>query len=125
LNLNLFIHPTTLTNQPTQKLQLTLPQNKLSKQFHIKYLHPLKDTIPLTLNPPIHTFNKQHPKFTHFPYLNPNNHSLTSLTLTPQLTSPYKQNPNNPTLKLYKHIPSHQLPQTLYPNLHHPNKFQD
>ncbi|NUX68215.1 fibronectin-binding protein, partial [Staphylococcus aureus] len=48
LNLNLFIDPTTVTKQGSQKVEVTLGQNKVSKEFDIKYLDGVKDRMGVT-----------------------------------------------------------------------------
>ena len=60
----------------------------------------------VTVNGRIDTLNKADGKFSHFAYVKPNNQSLSSVTVTGQVTSGYKQNANKPTVKVYKHIGS-------------------
>ncbi|HAR4953641.1 TPA: fibronectin-binding protein FnbB [Staphylococcus aureus] len=125
LNLNLFIDPTTVTKQGSQKVEVTLGQNKVSKEFDIKYLDGVKDRMGVTVNGRIDTLNKEEGKFSHFAYVKPNNQSLTSVTVTGQVTSGYKQNANNPTVKVYKHIGSDELAESVYARLDDANKFED
>ncbi|GBU68667.1 fibronectin-binding protein FnbB [Staphylococcus aureus] len=125
LNLNLFIDPTTVTKQGSQKVEVTLGQNKVSKEFDIKYLDGVKDRMGVTVNGRIDTLNKEEGKFSHFAYVKPNNQSLTSVTVTGQVTSGYKQNANNPTVKVYKHIGSDELAESVYAKLDDANKFED
>ncbi|HDA2390432.1 TPA: fibronectin-binding protein FnbB [Staphylococcus aureus] len=125
LTLNLFIDSTTVTKQGSQKVEVTLGQNKVSKEFDIKYLDGVKDRMGVTVNGRIDTLNKEDGKFSHFAYVKPNNQSLSSVTVTGQVTSGYKQNANNPTVKVYKHIGSDELAESVYGDLENTMKFQD
>ncbi|UVJ15643.1 fibronectin-binding protein FnbB [Staphylococcus aureus] len=125
LNLNLFIDPTTVTKKGSQKVEVTLGQNKVSKEFDIKYLDGVKDRMGVTVNGRIDTLNKEDGKFSHFAYVKPNNQSLTSVTVTGQVTSGYKQNANNPTVKVYKHIGSDELAGSVYAKLDDISKFEN
>ncbi|HEI6416779.1 TPA: fibronectin-binding protein FnbB [Staphylococcus aureus] len=125
LTLNLFIDPTTVTKKGSQKVEVTLGQNKVSKEFDIKYLDGVKDRMGVTVNGRIDTLNKGDGKFSHFAYVKPNNQSLTSVTVTGQVTSGYKQNANNPTVKVYKHIGSDALAESVYAKLDDTSKFED
>ncbi|HCU7777713.1 TPA: fibrinogen-binding adhesin SdrG C-terminal domain-containing protein, partial [Staphylococcus aureus] len=71
------------------------------------------------------TLNKEDGKFSHFAYIKPNNRSLSSVTVTGQVTSGHKQNANNPTVKVYKHIGSDELAESVYAKLDDANKFED
>ncbi|NGK84401.1 fibronectin-binding protein, partial [Staphylococcus aureus] len=73
----------------------------------------------------IDTLNKEGGKFSHFAYVKPNNQSLTSVTVTGQVTSGYKQSANNPTVKVYKHIGSDELAESVYAKLDDTSKFED
>ncbi|UVI95010.1 fibronectin-binding protein FnbB [Staphylococcus aureus] len=125
LTLNLFIDPTTVTKQGKEKVEVNLGGNKISKEFDIKYLDGVKDKKGVTVNGRIDTLNKGDGKFSHFAYVKPNNQSLTSVTVTGQVTSGYKQNAKNPTVKVYKHIGSDELAESVYGDLENKMKFQD
>ncbi len=125
LDLNLFIDPTTVTKRGNQNIEVTLGEKKISKQFDIKYLDGVKDRMGVTVNGRIDTLNKEGGKFSHFAYVKPNNQSLTSVTVTGQVTSGYKQNANNPTVKVYKHIGSDELAESVYAKLDDTSKFED
>ncbi|MCL9695185.1 fibronectin-binding protein FnbB [Staphylococcus aureus] len=125
LSLNLFIDPTTVTKQGKQTVEVKLGRNEISKEFDIKYLDGVKDRMGVTVNGRIHTLNKEEGKFSHFAYVKPNNQSLTSVTVTGQVTSGYKQNAKNPTVKVYKHIGSDELAESVYAELDDANKFED
>nr|WP_275114458.1 fibronectin-binding protein FnbB [Staphylococcus argenteus] len=125
LNLNLFIDPTTVTKQGKQKVKVTLGNKEVEKEFDIKYLDGVKDRMGVTVNGRIDILNKEEGKFSHFAYVKPNNQSLTSVTVTGQVTSGYKQNANNPTVKVYKHIGSDALAESVYAKLDDTNKFED
>ncbi|HCW7668948.1 TPA: fibronectin-binding protein FnbB [Staphylococcus aureus] len=125
LDLNLFIDPTTVTKRGNQNIEVTLGEKKISKQFDIKYLDGVKDRMGVTVNGRIDTLNKEGGKFSHFAYVKPNNQSLTSVTVTGQVTSGYKQNANKPTVKIYKHIGSDELAESVYAKLDDANKFED
>ncbi|MBR9350756.1 fibronectin-binding protein FnbB, partial [Staphylococcus aureus] len=73
----------------------------------------------------IDTLNKADGKFSHFAYVKPNNQSLSSVTVTGQVTSGYKQNVKNPTVKVYKHIGSDELAESIYAKLDDVSKFED
>ena len=79
----------------------------------------------VTVNGRIDTLNKADGKFSHFAYVKPNNQSLSSVTVTGQVTSGYKQNANKPTVKVYKHIGSDELAESVYAKLDDVNKFED
>ncbi|HCY7019993.1 fibronectin-binding protein FnbB [Staphylococcus aureus] len=125
LTLNLFIDPTTVTKQGMEKVEVSLGQNKVSKEFDIKYLDGVKDRMGVTVNGRIDTLNKADGKFSHFAYVKPNNQSLSSVTVTGQVTSGYKQNVKNPTVKVYKHIGSDELAESIYAKLDDVSKFED
>ncbi|HDJ3125043.1 TPA: fibronectin-binding protein FnbB [Staphylococcus aureus] len=125
LDLNLFIDPTTVTKQGKQKVEVTLGDKKIEKEFDIKYLDGVKDRMGVTVNGRIDTLNKEDGKFSHFAYVKPNNQSLSSVTVTGQVTSGYKQNANNPTVKVYKHIGSDGLAESVYAKLDDSSKFED
>ncbi|HFL7009920.1 TPA: fibronectin-binding protein FnbB [Staphylococcus aureus] len=125
LSLNLFIDPTTVTKQGKQKVEVTLGDKTIEKEFDIKYLDGVKDRMGVTVNGRIDTLNKEDGKFSHFAYIKPNNRSLSSVTLTGQVTSGHKQNANNPTVKVYKHIGSDELAESVYAKLDDANKFED
>ncbi|GBW86549.1 fibronectin-binding protein FnbB [Staphylococcus aureus] len=125
LNLNLFIDPTTVTKQGKQNVKVTLANKVIEQEFDIKYLDGVKDRMGVTVNGRIETLNKEGGKFSHFAYVKPNNQSLTSVTVTGQVTSGYKQNANKPTVKVYKHIGSDELAESVYAKLDDVNKFED
>ncbi|EOB7161474.1 fibronectin-binding protein FnbB [Staphylococcus aureus] len=125
LSLNLFIDPTTVTKQGKQKVEVTLGDKTIEKEFDIKYLDGVKDRMGVTVNGRIDTLNKEDGKFSHFAYIKPNNRSLSSVTVTGQVTSGHKQNANNPTIKVYKHIGSDELAESVYAKLDDANKFED
>ncbi|HEI9387875.1 TPA: fibronectin-binding protein FnbB [Staphylococcus aureus] len=125
LSLNLFIDPTTVTKQGKQKVEVTLGDKTIEKEFDIKYLDGVKDRMGVTVNGRIDTLNKEDGKFSHFAYIKPNNRSLSSVTVTGQVTSGHKQNANNPTVKVYKHIGSDELAESVYAKLDDANKFED
>ncbi|MDN8721304.1 fibrinogen-binding adhesin SdrG C-terminal domain-containing protein, partial [Staphylococcus aureus] len=89
------------------------------------YLDGVKNPMGVTVNGRIHTLNKEEGKFSHFAYVKPNNQSLSSVTVTGQVTSGYKQNAKNPTVKVYKHIGSDELAESVYAKLDDTNKFED
>ncbi|HDG4561162.1 TPA: fibronectin-binding protein FnbB [Staphylococcus aureus] len=125
LNLNLFIDPTTVTKQGKQNVKVTLANKVIEQEFDIKYLDGVKDRMGVTVNGRIDTLNKEGGKFSRFAYVKPNNQSLTSVTVTGQVTSGYKQNANKPTVKVYKHIGSDELAESVYAKLDDVNKFED
>ncbi|MEI5789777.1 fibronectin-binding protein FnbB [Staphylococcus aureus] len=125
LSLNLFIDPTTVTKQGKQKVEVTLGDKTIEKEFDIKYLDGVKDRMGVTVNGRIDTLNKEDGKFSHFAYIKPNNRSLSSVTVTGQVTSGHKQNANNPTVKVYKPIGSDELAESVYAKLDDANKFED
>ncbi|HCY9980019.1 TPA: fibronectin-binding protein FnbB [Staphylococcus aureus] len=125
LSLNLFIDPTTVTKQGKQKVEVTLGDKTIEKEFDIKYLDGVKDRMGVTVNGRIDTLNKEDGKFSHFAYIKPKNRSLSSVTVTGQVTSGHKQNANNPTVKVYKHIGSDELAESVYAKLDDANKFED
>ncbi|HCZ9942309.1 TPA: fibronectin-binding protein FnbB [Staphylococcus aureus] len=125
LNLNLFIDPTTVTKKGEQTVEVKLGENKISKKFDIKYLEGVKDRMGVTVNGRIDTLNKEDGKFSHFAYIKPNNRSLSSVTVTGQVTAGYKQNAKNPTVKVYKHIGSDELAESVYAKLDDASKFEN
>ncbi|CDR26092.1 fibronectin-binding protein FnbB [Staphylococcus schweitzeri] len=125
LSLNLFIDPTTVTKKGEQTVEVKLGENKISKKFDIKYLEGVKDRMGVTVNGRIDTLNKEGGKFSHFAYVKPNNQSLTSVTVTGQVTKGSKSGASNPTVKVYKHIGSDELAESVYAKLDDANKFED
>ncbi|HCY1173014.1 TPA: fibronectin-binding protein FnbB [Staphylococcus aureus] len=125
LNLNLFIDPTTVTKQGKQNVKVTLGNKEIEKEFNIKYLDGVKDRMGVTVNGRIDTLNKEKGKFIHFAYMKPNNQSLTSVTVTGQVTKGSKSGASNPTVKVYKHNGSDELAESVYAKLDDANKFED
>ncbi|HDD0311330.1 TPA: fibronectin-binding protein FnbB [Staphylococcus aureus] len=125
LNLNLFIDPTTVTKQGKQNVKVTLGNKEIEKEFNIKYLDGVKDRMGVTVNGRIDTLNKEKGKFSHFAYVKPNNQSLTSVTVTGQVTKGSKSGASNPTVKVYKHNGSDELAESVYAKLDDANKFED
>ncbi len=125
LNLNLFIDPTTVTKQGKQNVKVTLGNKKIEKEFDIKYLYGVKDRMGVTVNGRIHTLNKEEGRFSHFAYVKPNNQSLTSVTVSGQVTKGNKSGASNPSVKVYKHIGSDELAESVYAKLDDANKFED
>ncbi|MEK1523225.1 fibronectin-binding protein FnbB [Staphylococcus aureus] len=125
LDLNLFIDPTTVTKRGNQNIEVTLGEKKISKQFDIKYLDGVKDNWGVTVNGRIHTLNKQEGRFSHFAYVKPNNESLSSVTVSGQVTKGNKSGASNPTVKVYKHIGSDELAESVYGDILDETKFED
>ncbi|HII1147557.1 TPA: fibronectin-binding protein FnbB, partial [Staphylococcus aureus] len=125
LNLNLFIDPTTVTKQGKQNVKVTLGNKEIEKEFDIKYLYGVKDRMGVTVNGRIHTLNKEEGRFSHFAYVKPNNQSLTSVTVSGQVTKGNKSGASNPSVKVYKHIGSDELAESVYAKLDDANKFED
>ncbi|EMJ3656501.1 fibronectin-binding protein FnbB [Staphylococcus aureus] len=125
LNLNLFIDPTTVTKQEKQNVKVTLGNKEIEKEFDIKYLYGVKDRMGVTVNGRIHTLNKEEGRFSHFAYVKPNNQSLTSVTVSGQVTKGNKSGASNPSVKVYKHIGSDELAESVYAKLDDANKFED
>ncbi|MUH21336.1 fibronectin-binding protein FnbB [Staphylococcus aureus] len=125
LDLNLFIDPTTVTKRGNQNIEVTLGEKKISKQFDIKYLDGVKDNWGVTVNGRIHTLNKQEGRFSHFAYVKPNNQSLSSVTVSGQVTKGNKSGASNPTVKVYKHIGSDELAESVYGDILDETKFED
>ncbi|HDJ1993621.1 fibronectin-binding protein [Staphylococcus aureus] len=125
LDLNLFIDSTTVTKRGNQNIEVTLGEKKISKQFDIKYLDGVKDNWGVTVNGRIHTLNKQEGRFSHFAYVKPNNQSLSSVTVSGQVTKGNKSGASNPTVKVYKHIGSDELAESVYGDVLDETKFED
>ncbi|MBZ5393372.1 fibronectin-binding protein FnbB [Staphylococcus aureus] len=125
LNLNLFIDPTTVTKQGKQNVKVTLGNKEIEKEFDIKYLYGVKDRMGVTVNGRIHTLNKEEGRFSHFAYVKPNNQSLTSVTVSGQVTKGNKSGASNPSVKVYKHIGSDELAESVYAKFDDANKFED
>ncbi|UXU25879.1 fibronectin-binding protein FnbB [Staphylococcus aureus] len=125
LDLNLFIDPTTVTKRGNQNIEVTLGEKKTSKQFDIKYLDGVKDNWGVTVNGRIHTLNKEEGRFSHFAYVKPNNQSLTSVTVSGQVTKGNKSGVSNPSVKVYKHIGSDELAESVYGDVLDETKFED
>ncbi|WZC09278.1 fibrinogen-binding adhesin SdrG C-terminal domain-containing protein [Staphylococcus aureus] len=114
-----------ITVQAPKTVEVKLGENKISKKFDIKYLEGVKDRMGVTVNGRIDTLNKEDGKFSHFAYIKPNNRSLSSVTVTGQVTAGYKQNAKNPTVKVYKHIGSDELAESVYAKLDDASKFEN
>ncbi|QZA64820.1 fibronectin-binding protein FnbB [Staphylococcus aureus] len=125
LNLNLFIDPTTVTKKGKQKVEVSLGQNKISQEFDIQYLDGVKNPMGVTVNGRIHTLNKEEGKFSHFAYIKPNNQSLSSVTVTGQVTSGYRQDGCNPTVKVYKYTGKEGLAESVFADLSKNDQYED
>ncbi|UVJ00020.1 fibronectin-binding protein FnbB [Staphylococcus aureus] len=125
LSLNLFIDPTTVTQKGNQYVEAKLGGNTVSKTFNIQYLKGVKDKWGVTVNGRIHTLNKEEGRFSHFAYVKPNNQSLSSVTVTGQVTKGNKPGVNNPTVKVYKYIGSDELAESVYGDVLDGTKFED
>ncbi|HHW9636857.1 TPA: fibronectin-binding protein FnbB [Staphylococcus aureus] len=125
LSLNLFIDPTTVTKKGKQKVEVSLGQNKISQEFDIQYLDGVKNPMGVTVNGRIHTLNKEEGKFSHFAYVKPNNQSLSSVTVTGQVTSGYKQDGGNPTVKVYKYTGEEGLAESVFADLSKNDQYED
>ncbi|HDE2723773.1 TPA: fibrinogen-binding adhesin SdrG C-terminal domain-containing protein [Staphylococcus aureus] len=125
LSLNLFIDPTTVTQKGNQNVEVKLGETTVSKIFNIQYLGGVRDNWGVTANGRIDTLNKVDGKFSHFAYMKPNNQSLSSVTVTGQVTKGNKPGVNNPTVKVYKHIGSDDLAESVYAKLDDVSKFED
>ncbi|MDF3204341.1 fibronectin-binding protein FnbB [Staphylococcus aureus] len=125
LSLNLFIDPTTVTKKGKQKVEVSLGQNKISQEFDIQYLDGVKNPMGVTVNGRIHTLNKEEGKFSHFAYVKPNNQSLSSVTVTGQVTSGYKQDGGNPTVKVYKYTGKEGLAESVFADLSKNDQYED
>ncbi|SGS40804.1 fibronectin-binding protein FnbB [Staphylococcus aureus] len=125
LNLNLFIDPTTVTKKGKQKVEVSLGQNKISQEFDIQYLDGVKNPMGVTVNGRIHTLNKEEGKFSHFAYIKPNNQSLSSVTVTGQVTSGYRQDGGNPTVKVYKYTGKEGLAESVFADLSKNDQYED
>ncbi|WP_188349420.1 fibronectin-binding protein FnbB [Staphylococcus aureus] len=125
LSLNLFIDPTTVTKKGKQKFEVSLGQNKISQEFDIQYLDGVKNPMGVTVNGRIHTLNKEEGKFSHFAYVKPNNQSLSSVTVTGQVTSGYKQDGGNPTVRVYKYTGKEGLAESVFADLSKNDQYED
>ncbi|CUE00515.1 Fibronectin-binding protein B [Staphylococcus aureus] len=125
LSLNLFIDPTTVTQKGNQNVEVKLGETTVSKIFNIQYLGGVRDNWGVTANGRIDTLNKVDGKFSHFAYMKPNNQSLSSVTVTGQVTKGNKPGVNNSTVKVYKHIGSDDLAESVYAKLDDVSKFED
>ncbi|NDQ78897.1 LPXTG cell wall anchor domain-containing protein, partial [Staphylococcus aureus] len=125
LSLNLFIDPTTVTQKGNQNVEVKLGETTVSKIFNIQYLGGVRDNWGVTVNGRIHTLNKEDGKFSHFAYVKPNNQSLSSVTVSGQVTKGNKAGANNPTVKVYKHIGSEELAESVYGDVIDATKFED
>ncbi|UVJ25884.1 fibronectin-binding protein FnbB [Staphylococcus aureus] len=125
LSLNLFIDPTTVTKKGKQKVEVSLGQNKISQEFDIQYLDGVKNPMGVTVNGRIHTLNKEEGKFSHFAYVKPNNQSLSSVTVTGQVTSGYKQDGGNPTVRVYKYTGKEGLAESVFADLSKNDQYED
>ncbi|CDR67578.1 fibronectin-binding protein FnbB [Staphylococcus schweitzeri] len=125
LSLNLFIDPTTVTQKGNQNVEVKLGETTVSKIFNIQYLGGVRDNWGVTVNGRIHTLNKEDGKFSHFAYVKPNNQSLSSVTVSGQVTKGNKAGAKNPTVKVYKHIGSEELAESVYGDVVDETKFED
>lgn len=106
-----------MTKKGKQKFEVSLGQNKISQEFDIQYLDGVKNPMGVTVNGRIHTLNKEEGKFSHFAYVKPNNQSLSSVTVTGQVTSGYKQDGGNPTVRVYKYTGKEGLAESVFADL--------
>ncbi|CDR64184.1 fibronectin-binding protein FnbB [Staphylococcus argenteus] len=125
LSLNLFIDPTTVTQKGNQNVEVKLGGTTVSKTFNVQYLEGVKDNWGVTVNGSIRSLDKEAGKFSHFAYVKPNNQSLSSVTVSGQVTKGNKTETNNPKVKVYKHIGSDELAESVYGNVEDQSKFED
>ncbi|HHW5056801.1 TPA: fibronectin-binding protein FnbB [Staphylococcus aureus] len=125
LNLNLFIDPTTVTKQGKQTVEVKLDENKISKEFDIKYLDGVKDNWGVTVNGRITLLDKENSKIHHLAYINPKKSDMTSITINGIFAKGGLSTGNVPTVKVYEYLGSDELPESVYANTNDQEKFKD
>ncbi|HDA4306242.1 TPA: fibronectin-binding protein FnbB [Staphylococcus aureus] len=125
LNLNLFIDPTTVTKQGKQTVEVKLGENKISKEFDIKYLDGVKDNWEVTVNGRITLLDKENSKIHHLAYINPKKSDMTSITINGFFAKGGLYTGNVPTVKVYEYLRSDELPESVYANTNDQEKFKD
>ncbi|HEI7268732.1 TPA: fibronectin-binding protein FnbB [Staphylococcus aureus] len=125
LNLNLFIDPTTVTKQGKQTVEVKLGENKISKEFDIKYLDGVKDNWGVTVNGRITLLDKENSKIHHLAYINPKKSDMTSITINGFFAKGGLYTGNVPTVKVYEYLRSDELPESVYANTNDQEKFKD
>ncbi|HDG5453250.1 fibronectin-binding protein FnbB [Staphylococcus aureus] len=125
LNLNLFIDPTTVTKQGKQTVEVKLGENKISKEFDIKYLDGVKDNWGVTVNGRITLLDKDNSKIHHLAYINPKKSDMTSITINGFFAKGGLYTGNVPTVKVYEYLRSDELPESVYANTNDQEKFKD
>ncbi|MCO4455852.1 fibronectin-binding protein [Staphylococcus aureus] len=125
LSLNLFIDPTTVTKQGKQTIEVKLGENKISKEFDIKYLDGVKDKWGVTVNGRITLLDKQNNKIHHLAYINPKKSEMTSITINGFFAKGGLSTESTPTVKVYEYLGSDELPESVYANTNDQEKFKD
>ncbi len=125
LSLNLFIDPTTVTKQGKQTIEVKLGENKISKEFDIKYLDGVKDKWGVTVNGRITLLDKQNNKIHHLAYINPKKSEMTSITINGFFAKGGLFTESTPTVKVYEYLGSDELPESVYANTNDQEKFKD
>ncbi|MBE5672319.1 fibronectin-binding protein FnbB [Staphylococcus sp. SS35] len=125
LSLNLFIDPTTVTKQGKQTIEVKLGENKISKEFDIKYLDGVKDNWGVTVNGRITLLDKENSKIHHLAYINPKKSDMTSITINGIFAKGGLSTGNVPTVKVYEYLGSDELPESVYANTNDQEKFKD
>ncbi|HDJ5089655.1 TPA: fibronectin-binding protein FnbB [Staphylococcus aureus] len=125
LSLNLFIDPTTVTKQGKQTIEVKLGENKISKEFDIKYLDGVKDKWGVTVNGRITLLDKQNNKIHHLAYINPKKSEMTSITINGFFAKGGLSTESTPTVKVYEYLGSDELPESIYANTNDQEKFKD
>ncbi|MCG9811273.1 fibrinogen-binding adhesin SdrG C-terminal domain-containing protein [Staphylococcus argenteus] len=125
LNLNLFIDPTTVTKQGKQTVEVKLGENKISKEFDIKYLDGVKDNWGVTVNGRITFLDKENSKIHHLAYINPKKSDMTSITINGFFAKGGLSTGNVPTVKVYEYLGNDELPESVYANTNDQEKFKD
>ncbi len=70
-----------LRSKEKQTVEVKLGENKISKEFDIKYLDGVKDNWGVTVNGRITLLDKENSKIHHLAYINPKKSDMTSITI--------------------------------------------
>ncbi|WP_337127807.1 fibrinogen-binding adhesin SdrG C-terminal domain-containing protein, partial [Staphylococcus aureus] len=105
--------------------EVKLGENKISKEFDIKYLDGVKDKWGVTVNGRITLLDKENSKIHHLAYINPKKSDMTSITINGFFAKGGLYTGNVPTVKVYEYLRSDELPESVYANTNDQEKFKD
>ncbi|WP_353436837.1 fibrinogen-binding adhesin SdrG C-terminal domain-containing protein [Staphylococcus coagulans] len=125
LSLNLFIRPDKVTNAGSQTITSKLGDKETSQSFNVVYLPGVTDYYGVNVNGRIYELDKENKTFRHLAYINKNNKSVKSVTVSGTLTEGAPGTTHSPKVKVYKYKGNEKLAESVYADLKDGTKFED